>query len=80
MAAVESLADAKGLTSYFSLQRYINCEHPGWRKMTFTGGLKRALAKGIIQKVKNSFKIVQKKTASTSRPKKTAPKVSKRYV
>ena len=75
MAAVETLADAKGLTSYSSLQKYINCEHPEWRKMTFTGGLKRAMAKGIIQKVKNSFKIVKKKT---SRAKKTVQKVSKR--
>jgi hypothetical protein len=77
VAAVESLADAKGLTSLASLQKYINSEHPEWKKMTFTGGLKRALAKGRIQKIKNSFRIVQKKAGRTPRSKKTAEKGSK---
>jgi len=75
--AIKKCANAKGLSSYISIKKYVQKVNPNWPKMTFKSQLKRSVDKGCVKKIKDSYKVVSEAPTKKAATVNVSKKVTK---
>merc|ERR1712223_1828495 len=60
--AIKDCADSKGLASYILIKKHVLKHHPSWPKMVFKSSLRRAIQKGLVKQIRNSYKVMPANT------------------
>lgn len=78
--AINSCANEKGMASYILIKKHVQKQNPSWPKMVFKGALRRAVQKGQVKQIRNSYKVISEapKQSSKSAEKKTKSTSSKK--